>query len=197
MEPQIQPPPLETGPSVTSRILRFGKKLIFVLVLIAVGFVVGVFSDSLRKSQQAAPQVAADPQPQPQVEGAGTVPENGWRSSAAVYKDGVALYFLEKGSLCGDHPRYACNGALYEIANGQMKQVAPNVIGAELLYYEPGARALLQSRWGDGGCRETKFYVYSFATASSTMTFDKNNCDEATYEAYIRSVDDYLSQFGL
>jgi hypothetical protein len=125
------------------------------------------------------------------------VPANRNGVSAVAYDGGVALHVIEKGTYCGDMPNAQCRGALYEVKDWQMKQVAANVEGAKLIYYEPGTKALLQSTWGDGGCRSAKFFVYDFVLATSTMTFNKDNCDEATYDAYITSVAEYLATFGL
>jgi hypothetical protein len=185
MEPQSQPllPPEPKKISV----LNFVKKAVIAVLLIVVGFVLGTYAAMLSERRVEQRTVS-------------TFPTTYYGVSTVAYATGTALYALNPGTQCGDHPRYPCEGSLYEIKEGQLKQVASNVIGHQVIYYEPGVRALLQSGWGDGSCREAKFYLYDFATASSSLSFAADNdCDgfEERNNEYQKAISDYLIQFGL
>ena len=201
MEPEIQPPSLEPSPRTASRILKFGKRFIVALLLIAVGFVLGPYAAMLAERGQDKELAQQGGERATTAEFLATYRYAG--ASAVAHEGGITLYLLDhaKGEpYCGDHPRYTCKGTLYEIADVKLKAVASNVLGARLIYYEPGVRALLQSRWGDGSCREAKFYLYDFATASSSLSFiADNDCDgfEERNNEYQKAISDYLAPFGL
>lgn len=168
---------------------KFAKKLVIGVLLIVLGFVLGTYAVMLSERQENKKIVS-------------TFPTTYYGVSTVGYATGTALYALNPRSQCGDHPRYPCEGSLYEIEiqEGRLKQVASNVIGHQLIYYEPGVRALFRNMWGDGSCRQTKFYLYDFATASSSLSFSTSNgCDvsEESITEYKKALSNYLAQFGL
>ena len=172
-------------------VLKFVTKVLITVLLIVGGFLLGTYAAMLSERKEDQMTVS-------------TFPARYYGVSTVAYATGTALYALNPGTQCGDHPRYPCEGSLYEIKDGQLKQVASSVIGGQVIYYEPGVRALLQSRWGDGSCREAKFYLYDFAVASSSLSFfAENSCGgagaegEALDNEYQQALDDYLAQFGL
>src|ERR1043166_163270 len=138
-DPQVSP----ANPS--QRILKSAGKVLLALVFIIIGFVLGTYAAMLSDQRESQQATAA-------------FPATYYGVNALQYSGGTLLYVWDKDAQhCGDSPNALCKGSLYEIADGSMKQVATNVMGDKLLYYEPGVRALLQSGFGDGSCRMTKF----------------------------------------
>lgn len=167
------------------------KKIIITILLIAIGFIIGTYASNLSVEHKGG-----------QSKGS-AFPSTYYGVSTVSYASGTALYVLKPGSpnsVCEDLPKNPCEGSLYEIQDYKLKEVASNVTGRKILYYQPGVKALFEKSWGDGSCRQVKFYVYDFITATSSLSFSADNgCDgfEEINAKYEKSVKDYLSKFGL
>lgn len=118
----------------------------------------------------------------------------------SVYQsdDVTLLHTLDKDSYyCEDRPDSLCKGDLYQIQNGFIKLLAPNVLGVNVLQRMDNGDVLLSKESGDGSCRSSYFYTYQADIASTSQTakfFNDCDPDDINYESNKKV---FLSKYGL